>query len=110
MNAYSIAITEELIQEIAHKAVEYFHPQKIILFGSRAWGSPQPDSDLDILIIMKSRLRPIARAVRVREVCRPKFVAMDVLVRTPGEIKERLKLKDPFFLDIFKRGRVLYEA
>jgi predicted nucleotidyltransferase len=107
---FSIQITDDLIREITQKVVDHFHPKKIVLFGSRAWGSPRPDSDLDLLVIMNSRLRPIARAVSIREVCRPKFVSMDVLVRTPGELRERLRINDPFYLEILKKGKILYEA
>ncbi len=105
-----VTITEALIQEITAKAVANLKPQKIVLFGSHAWGQPHPDSDLDLLVIMKTSLRPLQRAIRVRQVCRPKFVGMDVLVRTPKEIQERLRLRDPFFLEVLQRGRVLYEA
>ncbi len=107
---FTVPVTEDLLQEITQRTVENFHPKKIILFGSQVWGQPQPDSDIDLLVIMESSERPIVRATRVRDVCRPKFVAMDILVRTPGEIAERVKLKDPFILDIIHRGRVLYEA
>jgi len=107
---FNVPITEELLRDITRKAVENFHPQKIVLFGSRAWGVPRGDSDLDLLVIMKSRLRPMERATRFRERCRPRFVTMDVIVRTPAEIRKRIQMKDPFFIDIMQRGRVLYEA
>ncbi|MFH1862857.1 MAG: nucleotidyltransferase domain-containing protein, partial [bacterium] len=101
---FVVSTTEGLLQQITRLAVEHFHPEKIILFGSHAWGTPHPDSDIDLLVIMKSTLRPIQRAVQFREVCRPKFVSMDVLVRTPEEIQERLVLGIHFIKKSSLRG------
>ena len=47
-------ITEELIREIKDRIVSAVHPEKIIIFGSYAYGTPTKDSDLDLLVIMPS--------------------------------------------------------
>lgn len=48
------SITDELIQEIKNRIVSGVHPEKIILFGSYAYGTPTKDSDVDLLVIMPS--------------------------------------------------------
>ena len=83
---------KKIISGIANKIVEHFRPEKIILFGSVAKGTPTEESDIDILVIMDSGKRPARRSMEVSKVCRPKFVSMDILVRTPEEIKKRLAI------------------
>ena len=103
------AVTEAMIQDISLRIVARFSPSKIILFGSHAYGAPHAQSDIDLLVIMPSNKRPVERALPILQTCRPRFVAMDVLVRTPQELAERLAAGDPFFRDVTNRGRVLYE-
>lgn len=109
MPEYPILITETLLQEITQRIVERFNPQKIILFGSRAAGTARPDSDVDLLVIMPAEGSAIQRAVTVKQVCRPRFVAMDVLVKTPEEITTQLQQGHLWLRHILTEGRVLYE-
>lgn len=101
-------IDKKLISSIANKIVECFSPERIILFGSVAKGSVTKDSDIDLLVIMNSRQRPARRSMEISKVCRPKFVSMDILVRTPEEIKKRLAIGDYFIKEILEKGKVLY--
>ena len=110
MNAKVPRITEPLLDEIARKIIDHFNPDKIILFGSYAYGAPRNDSDLDLLVIMDTEMRPAARSAAVARICRPKYVAMDIVVRTPEEIHTRLRNFDPFLEGILKIGRTLYES
>ena len=100
---------EERLNEVAKRLVEAFDPQRIILFGSHACGQASPDSDVDLLIVMESDERPAARASRVSRLLRPRPFPMDLLVRTPREIKRRLEMEDQFIREILENGRVLYE-
>lgn len=84
-------------------------PEKIILFGSFAYGKPTPDSDVDLLIIMNSDLRPHARVVQISEILNPRPFPVDIVVRTPAEVEERLRVGDCFFQEIVSKGKVLYE-
>ena len=102
-------VTEELLREVTKRIVEAFDPEKIILFGSHAYGTSTPDSDVDLLIIMESDERPAKRSMRVSKVLQPRPFPMDILVRTPQEVARRLSLGDYFFIEIMKRGKVLYE-
>ncbi len=97
------------IREFGKKLGLEFHPQKVILFGSYAYGKPTPDSDVDILVVMPLDGNPIDKSVEMRLKLRPLF-PLDLLVRTPARIKERLALGDDFIKDILDKGKILYEA
>lgn len=92
------------------KNLKEYKPEKIILFGSYAWGKPKKDSDIDLLIIKKTRKGPYRRIPEARSYLHNINQAFDILVMKPEEIKRRLKLGDFFIEEIIKRGKVLYEA
>ncbi|RMD60745.1 nucleotidyltransferase domain-containing protein [Candidatus Parcubacteria bacterium] len=101
-------VTDTLLTEITRRIVEKFHPYQIVLFGSYAAGRPGPESDVDLLVIMDSD-EPMAKRIRrVLEVAKVRFLPMDVIVRTPEEIAERLAMGDFFLTDILEKGKVLY--
>lgn len=97
------------IKKITDQIVKKYRPEKIILFGSYAWGKPAEDSDVDLLIVKKSLKRRIDRE---RELSKylfgHDFPAMDILIYTPAEIKRRLSIEDPFIRDIISKGKPLY--
>jgi predicted nucleotidyltransferase len=45
-------ISTALIEEVAERIVREFNPERIILFGSHAYGTPGPDSDVDLLVVL----------------------------------------------------------
>jgi predicted nucleotidyltransferase len=79
------------------------------LFGSYAYGTPRPDSDVDLLVVMPLNGNPVDKSVEMRLKLHPRF-PLDLLVRTPAKIRERLAMGDDFIKDIFDKGKVLYEA
>src|SRR5438477_11900215 len=96
-----------LIRRFARQVAECFHPDKIILFGSYAYGTPHADSDVDILVIMPTWSER-SKAVRIRwEIPAP--FPMDLIVRTPDNLKWRLEERESFHTEIVTRGKVLYE-
>ncbi len=97
------------IQSIASEIARRFHPNKILLFGSYAYGKPTPDSDVDLLVTMRTPLRPVEQASRIRKEVDFPF-PVDLLVRTPEQIDKRLAMGDGFIRDVTCRGKVLYEA
>jgi predicted nucleotidyltransferase len=99
----------EQIRNLCDSIVSEFHPEKIILFGSHAYGNPSWDSDVDLLVIMPFKGRPARQAIRIRSRVDTPF-ALDMLVRTPEQIVERLLMGDFFIREIVERGKVLYEA
>jgi predicted nucleotidyltransferase len=100
-------IPTRVIRRFARQVAERFHPDKIILFGSYAYGTPHADSDVDILIIMPAR-NELDQAVRIRLAVDYNF-PMDLLVRTPKNLSWRLAEGDSFLKEIIARGKVLYE-
>jgi len=92
------------IEKVGKRIGERFRPHRVILFGSYAGGHPTKDSDVDLLIVM-----PVDQSVAIRLAIRPPF-PLDLLVRTPKKVRERLKLGDPFMRHILSKGKVLYEA
>ncbi len=107
-------VTREMLQEIVQRIVDGLHPEQIILFGSYAHygidsaSNPTPDSDLDILVVMETDARPVERTLAVSRLLRPRPFPMDILVRTPQEIKFALKMKDRFIEDVISHGILIY--
>jgi len=95
------------IESIKNQLIEKYKPEKIILFGSAAWGDEEVN-DIDLLIIKSDT--PHYGIDRMRELDKliERNIAADMLVYKPEEIKERLELGDPFIKKIFKDGKVLY--
>jgi predicted nucleotidyltransferase len=95
------------IRRFARQVAERFDPDKIILFGSHAYGRPHRDSDVDILVV-KSTGNQHDLAVKIRlEVPAP--FPMDLLVRTPKNLQWRLAEGESFHTEIVTHGKVLYE-
>jgi predicted nucleotidyltransferase len=97
------------IQRLCDDIVRRFHPQKVILFGSYAHGKPTPDSDVDLLVLMPFRGHPAHKVLEIRRAIRAPF-PLDLLVRTPADVKARIKLGDFFLREIVENGRTLYES
>ena len=96
-----------VIRRYARQIAERFRPDKIILFGSYAYGQPHEGSDVDLLVIMPARNQH-DQAVKIRWELPAPF-AMDLLVRTPKEMKWRLEEGESFHTEITSKGKVLYE-
>jgi predicted nucleotidyltransferase len=97
------------IKDLCEQIVRAVQPQKIILFGSQAYGTPHEDSDVDLLVIMPFQISPHRQAFNIRmQVETP--LALDLLVRTPEVVEERIKLGDSFLREIVEQGQVIYES
>src|SRR5206468_3035659 len=93
-----------VIRRFARQVAEQFQPDKIILFGSHAYGTPHADSDVDILVIMPCR-NQLDQAVKIELTCDPPF-PLDIIVRTPHNLHWRLADGDSFHTEIVTKGRV----
>jgi predicted nucleotidyltransferase len=96
-----------VIRCFARQVVERFRPDTIILFGSYTYGQPHVDSDVDILVVMPAR-NQIDQAVRISLAIDPPF-PLDIIVRTPKNMRWRLEEGDSFLREIVSKGKVLYE-
>ncbi len=97
------------IQVFRDRIVERFHPEKIILFGSYAYGNPTEDSDVDVLIVMPFDGKNPEKATEIWMATKPNF-SVDILVRRPDELQTRISMGDPFMREIVEQGVLLYEA
>ena len=86
-----------------------YKPEKMILFGNYAWGKPNQDSDMDILIVKKTAQKHYERIPEARRYLYDLDQAFDILVLTPEEVEKRLALGDFFIQEIWEKGKVLYE-
>lgn len=92
------------------KNLKKYKPEKIILFGSWAWGKPKKDSDVDLLIVKETKKSPFKRIPEARKYLRKIDSPFDILVFTSKEMEERLQAKDFFISEIVNKGKVLYAA
>lgn len=97
------------IRAFARRIAKEFRPQRIILFGSHAYGKPNTSSDVDLLIEMPYRGHPTHKAAEILVHLNPTF-AVDLIVRSPAEIKRRIAMNDWFLQDVVTKGVVLYEC
>jgi predicted nucleotidyltransferase len=97
------------IREFTRRIVEEFKPQRIILFGSYAYGRPRDGSDVDLLVVTSYRGHPVQKAVEILTRLNPPF-GVDLIVRSPSQVRRRLAMQDWFMQDIVEKGKVLYEA
>lgn len=92
------------------RIVNELKPEKIILFGSYAYGSPNPHSDVDLLVIMKTRASLKERSWAVSRLLLPRPFPVDILVKTPKEVQQAIKAEDFFLKETLTRGKVLYDG
>ncbi len=100
---------DAVLREIVRRIVAAVHPDKVILFGSRARGDAHPDSDYDILIIAPSELPPWKRTPPVYDVLGGLGVPKDVVWWTREEAEDWRQVKSHFITRAIREGIVLYE-
>jgi predicted nucleotidyltransferase len=97
------------IRRVVNQIVERFGPERIILFGSHAYGRPRENSDVDLLVVMETDRTPLQQAMKIVRDLDRGFYGLDLIVRTPHELQRRIGLGDFFLREITSKGRVLYE-
>lgn len=105
-----LAVTQERIKEVVDKIVKEYQPEKIILFGSYAWGELREDSDFDFFIIKKTKQPSLKRIEALDRIFSRREFPMDFLVYTPEQIEKQLAFGDFFVKDILTKGKILYDA
>jgi len=101
-------VTRQKIQAFVKRVVAQFHPQRVILFGSYAYGTPTNDSDVDLMIVISHEKHASIQAAEIRKQIHAGF-PMDLVVRSPEEIQQRLDMGDFFINEVIQRGLPLYE-
>lgn len=97
------------IEHFARRVAAEFQPARIILFGSHAYGSPTADSDVDLLVIMPHEGKAVSKAIEIRQAVDASF-ALDLLVRDPAVLRQRLEWGDFFLREVVEKGTTLYES
>ncbi|MCU0570895.1 MAG: nucleotidyltransferase domain-containing protein [Oculatellaceae cyanobacterium Prado106] len=97
------------IQAFSQQIAEKFQPERIILFGSYAYGQPTEDSDVDLLVILPFEELPVQKAIAIRQQV-PSPFPLDLMARTAEQIQQRIEMGDFFIQDIMQNGLILYEA
>jgi predicted nucleotidyltransferase len=97
------------IRAFARHIAAEFKPRRIILFGSYAYGTPREDSDVDLLVEMPFRGHPARTAARIMVATNPPF-PVDLIVRSPADVRRRIRLNDWFLRDVVTKGKILHDA
>ena len=96
------------VEALSRRIAEEFDPERIILFGSHAYGTPREDSDVDLLVILPFEGKPLDKSLQILNRTDPRF-PIDLLARRPDDSARRYAEFDPLIRDAFDRGVVLYE-
>ena len=91
------------IRELTSQIVRQFNPERIILFGSYAYGQPDNDSDVDMLVVLRFKGKPVRKAIEIRNSVNA-GLPLDLIVRTPEQVAERVSQNDWFMREILERG------
>jgi len=102
-------LTPKLVEQIINHIVATADPKKIILFGSRARGDLQSNSDIDLLVIADSVIPRHRRAASLYGALSKIQLSMDILVFTPKEVEEWSGVRQAFVTTAVREGKVLYE-
>lgn len=97
------------IEKFAAEVAQEFSPERVLLFGSYATGNAKPESDVDLLVIMPGDVSGVWVAAEIIKRLRP-TLPVELIVRSSGQIRQRLALNDFFLREIMTTGKELYAA
>jgi predicted nucleotidyltransferase len=103
------SLNDDLVQDIVRRIVTTAHPEKVILFGSRARGDSRPDSDLDVLVIQESDAPGCQRDAALYLALAGLNAPVDVITYTPEEVREWSAVPQAFVTTAVREGKVVYE-
>ena len=106
-------MNEKIISEIKEVIRQNFDPDKILLFGSYAYGIPTENSDIDLLIVKdlpKNKIRERRYYLRslLRDIISTYQRDIDILLLREKDIKERIEMGDLFIQEIYEKGHLIY--
>src|SRR5436190_24297014 len=102
-------ISRREIRRVCAQIARGFRPERIILFGSYAYGKPTPDWDVDLLVVMPLEGRAMEKTVEISSQLEHRF-PIDLLVRSPEEVRQRLAWNDFFLREVTEKGVVMYDS
>jgi uncharacterized protein len=102
-------ISQEKIQEAIHRLVKAYDPLEIYLFGSYAWGNPNEDDDLNLLLIIESSDEKVyKRSDRAFDALLSLKIPTNVVVFTKEEFDTFTKDVTSLTFEVKNRGKMLY--
>ena len=102
-------VSPRTIRILSKRIALRFKPKRIVLFGSYAYGKPTEDSDVDLLVVMPFEGDGYEKAAEIRSTIEAGF-PLDLLVRTPQDVRRRIRQEDFFLREVMEKGTILYEA
>jgi predicted nucleotidyltransferase len=105
----TLAESEWALQQAVDRIATRFHPEKIILFGSRARGQAGPDSDADLLVVMPVDGSKRQQAVQMDLALEGIPIPIDLVVVTPEEVQKYRDAIGTIIHEAVRDGKVLYE-
>jgi predicted nucleotidyltransferase len=110
VNPTTREMTRELLAEVTRRLVEELDPDQVILFGSRAWGTPDPDSDVDLLLVLPGDVvDPGTAEFRARRCLRGLGLSKDILVRSRAQLDRMKAVRASLEAKIVAEGQILYQ-
>jgi predicted nucleotidyltransferase len=106
---FKVLVSRKTIRDFAKRIGRRFSPDRVILFGSYAYGKPTRDSDVDLLVVLPFEGPSGLKAAEIMHALSPR-IPVDIVVRTPEDLGRRLGLNDFFLQEITSKGEVLYES
>ncbi|MFZ0961052.1 MAG: nucleotidyltransferase domain-containing protein [Terriglobia bacterium] len=101
-------IDEKRISDLGERIAREFQPERIVLFGSYAYGSPRADSDVDLLVVLPFEGNGFRKSLEILNRVDPDF-PVDLLARCPDDTARRYQEGDPLIREALDHGKVLYE-
>ena len=105
-------VTDTTIKQLVER-IRQFDPEKIILFGSYAYGTPGENSDVDLFVVKNVRkedIRDLRLSIRkhLRDIIYNQKVPVDLLLDSQENVNERIRLGDSIYEEIMSKGRTVY--
>jgi len=101
-------ISIDAIRDLSARIAEKFEPERIVLFGSYAYGNPSEDSDVDLLVILPFEGKGFRKSLEILNAIDPRF-SVDLIARRPEDTQRRYIQGDPLIREALDKGSVLYE-
>ena len=103
-------LSRRLLDDIVHRIVEGAYPERIILFGSHAYGIPTKESDIDLIIVKEDVISKRKESVRIRKLLRGILLPFDIIVVRPEEFEFYKDEPGSIFKEASRKGVVIYDA
>jgi uncharacterized protein len=104
----------DILRQMVDIIVREASPEAIMLFGSRARGDARPDSDVDLLVVVREPFGPgrsrIQEAARLYRALAEMPVSKDLLLYSRGEAERWRGALNHVVARAYREGRVLYGA